>query len=786
MTSTFIWNVTGITIDQLPLRADQVGANVSLPVHAVDATGGTLSYSATGLPAGLSIDPATGIISGTVANIVGNHQTLNVDITASSGTDHTDMAFKWSVVQAGVVDQIVVVNPGQQSSIEGTDISEALHVASSLGLPVSVSVTGLPPGLSVVSSTSSGTIQFGISGHLPSGDAANSPYTVHLSVTDGYASGSSTFVWKVSQPGGDLSWQSAASMPLTRNGDVAVRAANGNVYVLGGGVAVGTGGNRYAEVDAYNPSSDSWSHLTDLPAVRSDFGATVGQDGRLYVFSGFDANSNYSTDALAYNPSSGTWSTLAPMPDARFDFQAITGTDGRIYVIGGLASDFSTPTRVDIYNPATNQWTQGGNMHMGRANFGAALGADGKIYVFGGNDLGGNGSGIITAEVYDPSSGTWTNLPSLASATANPAVTTGSDGRIYILGGSQNNHAITTALAFDPTTHAYSALPTLPAAVTQAAAALAGNGQIYLFGGTDTPNFRNHPVNSVETLTSGSTQPPPVLTGDLNQDGVVDMKDVTLLMSALANLADFQTQLGLSDQQLKKIVDANGDGKINGADIQAMICLVANAAQGSGGATPDAISGNLLTDPSAGVADPTVAATSIAIAASSANTANTASSVTAVISNLTAVLTPSVSVQVASADLVESTSLPLQPDVKPTDMEPTVTAISNVVSGTPSSSSLPEMLLHVATAHDLTITEVQPDFDVALRSLSFNLPSTPSNVAHMPGSPEPSSMVFLNRIDRLFSSDDADLLPTPMGSLDAPRTIEIDTHFSELDWVAGP
>ena len=199
--------------------------------------------------------------------------------------------------------------------------------------------------------------------------------------------------------------------------------------------------------------------ISDLPAVRSEFGATVGKDGRLYVFSGFDSNFNYSTDALAYNPSSGTWSTLAPMPDARFDFQAITGTDGRIYVIGGLAPDFSTPTSVDIYNPATNQWTQGGNMHMGRANFGATPGANGKIYVFGGNDLAANSSGINTAEVYDPSSGIWTNLPSLASATANPAVTTGSDGRIYILGGSQSNHAITTALAFDPTTRAYSALP---------------------------------------------------------------------------------------------------------------------------------------------------------------------------------------------------------------------------------------------------------------------------------------------------------------------------------------
>ena len=39
-------------------QADQVGAIVNLPIVATDADGDTLSYSATGLPVGLTIDPA--------------------------------------------------------------------------------------------------------------------------------------------------------------------------------------------------------------------------------------------------------------------------------------------------------------------------------------------------------------------------------------------------------------------------------------------------------------------------------------------------------------------------------------------------------------------------------------------------------------------------------------------------------------------------------------------------------------------------------------------------------
>jgi hypothetical protein len=43
-----------------------VGANVNLAINASDPNGNTLSYSATGLPAGLSINPSTGVITGTL------------------------------------------------------------------------------------------------------------------------------------------------------------------------------------------------------------------------------------------------------------------------------------------------------------------------------------------------------------------------------------------------------------------------------------------------------------------------------------------------------------------------------------------------------------------------------------------------------------------------------------------------------------------------------------------------------------------------------------------------
>jgi hypothetical protein len=75
------------------------GATVSLPVIASDPDGGALTYSATNLPGGLSIDAGTGVIGGTIAfTAAGTYQVqvLVTDPTALSAT----AAFSWTVSDA--------------------------------------------------------------------------------------------------------------------------------------------------------------------------------------------------------------------------------------------------------------------------------------------------------------------------------------------------------------------------------------------------------------------------------------------------------------------------------------------------------------------------------------------------------------------------------------------------------------------------------------------------------------------------------------------------------------
>ena len=104
-TSSFSVNVNGggggniVTVTSPGNQAGTVVTAASAQVHASDsASGQTLTYSATGLPPGLSINPATGLISGTPTTA----GTYNVTASAKDGTGASgSAAFTWTIGTGG-------------------------------------------------------------------------------------------------------------------------------------------------------------------------------------------------------------------------------------------------------------------------------------------------------------------------------------------------------------------------------------------------------------------------------------------------------------------------------------------------------------------------------------------------------------------------------------------------------------------------------------------------------------------------------------------------------------
>ncbi|MET8948051.1 M4 family metallopeptidase [Streptomyces sp. NPDC004542] len=89
---------SGVTVTNPGSQSATVGTAVSLQISASSTNSGSLTYAATGLPTGLSINSSTGVVSGT-PSAAGTYSTT-VTVTDSTGATGT-ASFTWTVSSSG-------------------------------------------------------------------------------------------------------------------------------------------------------------------------------------------------------------------------------------------------------------------------------------------------------------------------------------------------------------------------------------------------------------------------------------------------------------------------------------------------------------------------------------------------------------------------------------------------------------------------------------------------------------------------------------------------------------
>ena len=167
----------------LPSRTDAEGELIlssdGLDADATDPDGDTLTYSATGLPDGISISPSTGAISGTLSFASAGVHTVLVTVSDGTAHRHRQLHLDGDRHQPGAGLQ-------RRPAVDRTD-AEGELILSSDGLdadatdpdgdPLTYSATGLPDGISISPSTGaiSGTLSFASAG----------VHTVLVTVSDG-------------------------------------------------------------------------------------------------------------------------------------------------------------------------------------------------------------------------------------------------------------------------------------------------------------------------------------------------------------------------------------------------------------------------------------------------------------------------------------------------------------------------------------------------------------------------------------------------------------------------
>ncbi|MGW6270114.1 M4 family metallopeptidase [Streptomyces sp. NPDC055060] len=118
---------SGVTVTNPGSQSSVVGSAVSLQVQASSSGSGSLTYSASGLPAGLSINSSSGVITGTPTAAGTSSTTVTVkDATGASGT----ASFAWTVSSSDGGGSCsaaqLLANPGFESGNTGWTNSDVI------------------------------------------------------------------------------------------------------------------------------------------------------------------------------------------------------------------------------------------------------------------------------------------------------------------------------------------------------------------------------------------------------------------------------------------------------------------------------------------------------------------------------------------------------------------------------------------------------------------------------------------------------------------------------------
>jgi hypothetical protein len=249
-----------------------------------------------------------------------------------------------------------------------------------------------------------------------------------------------------------------------------------------------------SSIEVYDPGIGTFTEIVgDDGAGVYGHTATLLQNGEVLLAGGFvnsvwdyGGSSSSANGAGLYDSATGVFSGTGNMTANRGDHTATLLANGKVLIAGGADQD---PTgtglaSAELYDPSTGTFTQTGSMAVGRFLHTATLLQNGKVLIVGGA-LTSASDPVATAEVYDPSTGIFTMTGAMATARERHTATFLADGRVLIVGGTTSTGATATAEVYDPSTGSFSVTGSMAEARTFHTATLLPNGTVLVAGGGD-------------------------------------------------------------------------------------------------------------------------------------------------------------------------------------------------------------------------------------------------------------------------------------------------------------
>src|SRR5438094_5392756 len=182
-------------------------------------------------------------------------------------------------------------------------------------------------------------------------------------------------------------------------------------------------------------TSTQVKELSPLVVPRTAHVATALTDGRILITGGRDSAGNIVAVSEIFDPATETSTASATLTTPRVDHTATLLPDGKVLVAGGTGASGSV-TSAEIFdpsNPAAGFRMLSATMGAARARHTATLLNSGQVLIAGGDDAG-------TAEIFDPTSGTFSSaLLAMAAPRIGHSATLFSDDSVLLAGGNTNS-----------------------------------------------------------------------------------------------------------------------------------------------------------------------------------------------------------------------------------------------------------------------------------------------------------------------------------------------------------
>ncbi len=303
------------------------------------------------------------------------------------------------------------------------------------------------------------------------------------------------------EPATNLASPWLAGPPLAELRDEPRAVALGDrIYLVGGTTEIEEiGPDRYVldasdELTRFDPRSGRYEQLAPLPRPLNHVGLTTYR-GDIYVAGGYGRliDAKTSRAFYRYDPETDTWSRLPDMPAPRA--AGAVGILGHSLIWAGGGRNSVARSETFAYDFRTRRWSRLPSMGSRREHVGEAV-LDGKLYVLGGRAP--KSQAVDTAERFDPRSGEWETLPPMPVPSGGLAAVAFDDAVVAVSGGDDGAETVTGAVQeFDPVGETWKLLPELRTARHGHGATIAGD-EVWVFGGSNCAFF--NPTDKVEHL----------------------------------------------------------------------------------------------------------------------------------------------------------------------------------------------------------------------------------------------------------------------------------------------